>query len=306
MPTPDARFPKAIHASSRGASLARCKPLMRTLLPPLVFALGCSGEPSGIAATASGASRASLEPVIVTLGGFNSCLGTFTAPTPVGSDRWAKSARLSQRFTHGDPRWVRGCFDGGGRLYWVSSAAPAVVRATTTDALGPFVQEVAERAGARRPVYLHGHSYGGWVAAQTAAALPTSVELRMLVTVDPISPNECAPSNYLRAAASPAAAPWILAGCQRAPADVTAGVRRAVLDRLPDGAWRHYYQRNFLPLRSGPFELPALPHRTYDVSAFLTHNGGAHPSWNAHSGIDELAVVWYTLEASIEVDLAGD
>lgn len=268
---------------------------------------GCAGDPSGTAATASGFARASAEPVIVTVGGFNSCYRTTAGPTPAGSDRWAKSARLTQRFTHGDPRWVRGCFDGGGRLYWVSSAAPTVVRSTSTDALVPFVLAVAERAGGeRRPVYLHGHSYGGWVAAQTAAALPSSVDLRMLVTVDPISPAHCAVASYLRAVASPAAAPWVLAGCQRAPTDVGADMRRWVLDRLPDGGWRHYYQRNFLPLRSSAFEGAPPPHRSYDVSAFLTHNGGAHPSWNAHSGIDELSVVWYTLEASIERDLTGD
>lgn len=280
---------------------------MRANLSLLVLAFGCAGDPSGLGATAWRATRADVEPVIVTVGGFNSCLGTFAAPTPVGSDRWVKSAHLSQRFTHGDPRWVRGCFDGGGRLYWISSAAPSVVRSTTAGGLVPFVAAVAERAGgARRPVYLHGHSYGGWVAALTAAALPSSVSLRMLVTVDPISPSQCTPSSYLRALASPAAAPWILAGCQRAPTDLGVSARNAVVARLPDGGWRHYYQRNFIPLRSGPFEPPALPHRTYDLSAFLTHNGGAHPSWNAHTGIDELSVVWYTLEASIEADLTDD
>ena len=268
---------------------------------------GCAGDPVSTEATASGVARAVVEPVFVTLGGFNSCFRTADGPTPVGSDRWAKSARLTQRFTHGDPRWVRGCFDGAGRLYWISSVAPMVVRSTGTDALVPFVLAVADRAGGeRRPVYLHGHSYGGWVATLTAAALPSTVDLRLLVTVDPISPAHCAVSSYLRALASPAAAPWILAGCQRAPTDVSVDTRQRVLGRLPDGGWRHYYQRNFLPLRSSAFEGAPQPHRTYDVSAFLTHNGGAHPSWNAHSGIDELSVVRYTLEASIERDLAGD
>jgi pimeloyl-ACP methyl ester carboxylesterase len=278
---------------------------MRKLLPALAL-LGCMGDPSGLGVTASGSVRGEVEPVIVTVGGYSSCLGTFAAPTPAGSARWASSARLSARFARDEARWVRGCFDARGRLHWISSADPARVSVTTADALGPFVAAVAERAGGeRRPVYLHGHSYGAWVAARTASTLPASVAVRMLVTVDPISPWHCTPASYFRAAAAPVAAPWLLAGCQRAPTDLSADERRGIVARLPEGGWRHYYQRNFLPLRSGPFDAPGAPHRSYDVSAFLSRNGGAHPSWNAHVGIDELAVVWFTLEQSIDYDLGA-
>lgn len=45
------------------------------------------------------------------------------------------------------------------------------------------------------------------------------------------------------------------------------------------------------------------PHRTCDVSAFLTHLGGAHPAWNARVAIADLSIVWYPIEASIERDL---
>jgi hypothetical protein len=54
-------------------------------------------------------------------------------------------------------------------------------------------------------------------------------------------------------------------------------------------------------LRASDFDAPSA-HRRYDVSPFLTRLGGAHPSWNAHVGIDELSVVWHTFAASIAND----
>ncbi len=297
-------------------------PLARPLLPPsvmntrglgssalgvsLVFCGACTGPASGgdrDTAELAGAR----EPVLVVLGGFNSCLGTSARPTPVGSDRWDRAVRLSARFARTDSRWVRGCFDGAGRLHWISSAAPATVRTAPLDALEPFFAAVSERVGPPgRPVYLLGHSYGAWLAMFAVWSLAPSADVRLLVTVDPISPAHCSVASYLRAAASPASAPYYLAGCQRAPTDFTPEARRRIVGVVREGGWRHYYQRNFLPLRSGPFDGDGQPHRSYDLSAFLSHLGGVRPSWNAHTGIDALSVVWYTFEASIEHDLARD
>lgn len=269
---------------------------------PLSVCVACAPAVEGESLSSS-IERRGVEPVIVTLGGYTSCAADSRGPTPAGTARWTKSARLSARFSLGAPRWVRGCFDAGSRLYWVSSDAPGLVRSTTLDALSPFLAAVAERVGdTPRPVYLIGHSYGAWVAMHAAARLPAAAELRLLYTVDPISPNDCSVGSYLRAAASPLSAPWSLAGCQRAPTDISIDTRARILARTPDGGWRHYYQRNFVPLRSGAFSGAPSPHRSYDVSPLLTRSGGAHPSWNAHAGIDELSLVWYSFEASIERD----
>lgn len=268
----------------------------------------CAGCADGVYAdsVSNELERGGPEPVIVTLGGFTSCASAPQGPTPAGTARWERAARLSQRFSRGDARWVRGCFDAASQLHWVSSSAPGVVRSTTVDDLVPFFNAVAERVGdPRRPLYVIGHSYGGWVAAHTAARFAPSANLRLLFTVDPISPNDCTVGSYLRAAASPVTAPWSLAGCQRAPADLSLSDRARIVDHVPERAWRHYYQRNFIPLRSSPFEGAPQPHRSFDVSPLLTRNGGAHPSWNAHVGIDELSLVWYSFEASIEHDLSA-
>lgn len=50
----------------------------------------------------------------------------------------------------------------------------------------------------RDGVYLVGQSYGGWLAMQTALALPASVTVRALATVDPISPLHCKPRWFWR------------------------------------------------------------------------------------------------------------
>lgn len=268
---------------------------------------GCTDAPGG-ATTTSRIALAPREPVIVTLGGFDSCATGPLGPTPEGTARWETSARLSRRFAAEEPQWVRGCFDITSRLYWIASDAPTTVRSTTLDALGPFLDAVNGRVGdgARRPVFLLGHSYGGWLAMRAAWSLPPSADLRLLFTVDPISPNECTVGSYLRAVASPLTAPWSLAGCQHAPTDFTRSARQRIVTRVSDGGFRHYYQRNFVPLRSSAMEGDPQPHRTYDVSAFLTHLGGVHPAWNAHVAIADLSIVWYSFEASIERDLTAE
>jgi hypothetical protein len=272
----------------------------RALASVALTALGaCADVPDG-RSSASVDFRAS--PVIVTIGGFNSCAVESDGPTPMHTERWDRSSALTERFARGDARWVRGCFDRQSRLYFVSSASPSVVvRAALSDPYPFFSAVESVTAGGRHPVYIHGHSYGGWLAMFLAWQLPDSVDVRQLSVADPISPAHCTVSSYLLAIASPLTAGAALAGCQRAPTDFLPAHRARLRARVADGGWRHYYQRNFLPLRSGPYTDGAQPHRSYDLSPFL-NSRGVHPSWNAHAGIAELSLIWYGFEASIASD----
>ena len=67
------------------------------------------------------------SPVIVTIGGFNSCAVGSEGPTPMNTERWDRARALTARFARGDARWVRGCFDRQSRLYFIPSSAPPVV-----------------------------------------------------------------------------------------------------------------------------------------------------------------------------------
>jgi hypothetical protein len=265
----------------------------------LAVLAGCADVPDG-RSSASVTVRAS--PVIVTIGGFNSCAVGSEGPTPMNTERWDRASALTARFARGDARWVRGCFDRQSRLYFISSSAPSVVtRATLADPYPFFSAVAALTDGPTHPVYVHGHSYGGWLGMFLAWELPASADVRVLSVADPISPAHCTVSSYLLAVASPLTAGIALAGCQRAPTDFLPVHRARLRARIAEGGWRHYYQRNFWPLRSGPYTDDAQPHRSYDVSPFLNGHG-AHPSWNAHAGIAELSLIWYSFESSIAND----
>lgn len=244
------------------------------------------------------------SPVLVTLGGFNSCAVSREGPTPRGTERWDRAMQIVTRSGRSDTRWAHACFDRSSRLYWVSSAQSDRVASTSLDELSSFFDSVsALTAGGQRPLYVTGHSYGGWLAMYLVWYLPTRSDIALLATVDPISPAHCAVSSYLWALALPWTAASSLAGCQRAPSDFTVQDRQYLLSRVRAGGWRHYYQRNFWPLRSGPYSDSAPPSRSYDMSPFLTRSG-AHPSFNAHLGIAELSSIWYSIEASMLNDYA--
>jgi hypothetical protein len=262
----------------------------------------CSGAPD---ATLSETRDAPRNPAIVVMGGFNSCLTDVNgASTPVGSARWNNAAGLSARFAVGAQRWVRSCYDTSGNIFFIEAKAPGVVRRATVSDPSPFFQAVKDETDdGQNPLFLLGHSHGGWLAMYTAYWLNDASDVRLLETVDPISPLNCTPSSYYTAIMSPATAPWMLAGCMEAPSDFTDAQLARISRRLPERAWIHYYQRNFLPLRSDAFRTATQPGSTLDLSPFLDVDDGVHPAWNAHTGIDELYAVWGTFENRIALDL---
>lgn len=264
-----------------------------------VFA-GCAEENQST--QGAGVVRTEASPVVVTLGGFSSCAVSRSGPTPAGTDRWDQSVRISSRFARGDERWVRGCFDRSSQLHFISSQNPTVVQSTSLARLNPFFDAVAALTeGDRHPLYVMGHSYGGWLAMYLTCYLPLNTDIALLYTIDPISPVHCNVTSYVRALLLPLGAGTALAGCQRPPSDFTVEDRNYLRSHVRDGGWRHYYQRNFLPLRSNAYTDGATPHRTYDLSPLLTRTG-VHPSWNAHVGIAELSLLWMGFEGSIATD----
>lgn len=250
--------------------------------------------------------RDQANPVVVVMGGYSSCVEDENEQkTPRGSARWVRAEEISARYARGAARWVRTCFDKWGWLYYVTSNQPNIVQYTSLDDPRPFfdaIQTLTEGQGDLHPVYLLGHSHGGWLGMYATWYLPATSKVRMLYTVDPISPAHCTPINYVAALAQPSNSGTFLAGCRRAPTDFTVASRQTINMRLMDRGWRHYYQQNFSPLHSGLFEGSAQPAVSYDVSSFLGSDG-TRPSWNAHSGIDDLDLIWTSFGASIGNDL---
>lgn len=270
---------------------------MVLLLPLLMQAVSCSTEQSE--SDLSTQPRTRPNPVIITMGGYNSCGEDIRGnSTPIGNERWTKGATLSEKFAGVTSLWIRSCFDKWGYVRYIWSGEPNIIRATQISDLTGFVSRIAVlSAQGRNPVFMIGHSYGGWMALEIARQLPEHVNVAGISTNDPISPRHCTPLNYVAALGDPIGA---LAGCRRAPSDITNEMRTQVLARIPTGAWRHYYQRNFIPLASSEFPGSAQPHLSQDLSPFLKLGSGVRPSFNAHTAIDQLSIVWYSFEVSID------
>lgn len=237
------------------------------------------------------------NPVLVVMGGFSSCASGPSGWTPMNTRRWQRASRLSHQFAvNGEAYWLRSCWDRTGNIHFVSSRNYPNVTSVDLDGLSILRNMLSAEAGDNRPVYFVGHSHGGWLAMKLISAMGSRLNVKGLVTVDPISFSDCRPSHYLRAIAYPGTSS--LAGCSRAPsAAATANVSRA----LENGTWRHFYQRNFIPLRSSAFNGSHRPDSSHDMSPFLSvSRGGAAASWNAHTGIDRLDSIWYMSEMMVQ------
>lgn len=243
-----------------------------------------------------------IHPVIVSFSGFNSCTSFNGASTPETTKRWTKAAALTNMYGNGNELWLRSCFDKWGTIHFVSSLSPNTIRTATKDNFQNIFDAILTLSEqGKNPVFMTGHSHGAWLAMQLAYSLPDSVVIPALFTVDPISPNYCSAANYLVAILMPATAGGTLAGCLQAPPEFDSTARQVILSKLPDRAWRHYYQRNFLPLASSAFAGGAQPHTSMDLSPFLSQfPAGARPSFNAHVGIDELSSIWYSFEVAVQ------
>lgn len=286
---------------------------MRMLSPGILLSIvlltsACSHEDAPSNISTAQETESTPNPVIITMGGFNSCESSEGTSTPRGNHRWDQGARLSEKFAQESELWLRSCFDKWGNIHYISSLNRRRILTVTIDTLDEYlatISTLSERG--RNPVFILGHSHGGWLALTTIHQLPSWVSVKLISTVDPISPKHCTPSNYIAAIAAPIFSGTVLEGCRQAPTDLNDSIRADILARIPDGSWRHYYQRNFLPLSSSAFGGSSLPHFTQDLSPFLSNfPSGARPSFNAHSGIAELSLVWYSFEVSLERALTGN
>ena len=271
------------------------------LLTLIVLNASCSDDSSESKLSDQGFVEV-VHPVIVSFSGFNSCSSINGSTTPETTQRWNNSAALTNRHSNGNELWLRSCFDKWGKIHFISSLNPRIIRTANKDNFQNIVDTVLTLSNeGKNPVFMTGHSHGAWLAMQLAFNLPDFVKIPALFTVDPISPNYCSPANYLLAILMPATAPGTLAGCLQAPPEFDSIARQVILNRLPEGAWRHFYQRNFLPLSSSAFSGPAQPHTSMDLSPFLSQfPAGARPSFNAHVGIDDLSSIWYSFDIAIQ------
>ncbi len=100
------------------------------------------------------------------------------------------------------------------------------------------------------PVQIIGHSYGGWLAMSLAKNIPASVQVRQLITIDPISPITCTPESLTGAISAKLGDIFSSRpGYNTSPDDLTPQFRVDLRRRL--NAWHNFYQFDALNVLHG-------------------------------------------------------
>lgn len=223
-------------------------------------------------------------PVVVVMSGWNSC---GTALTPASSGSYAMSLeyikKISRKFQNAEIPYVLSCFrfnkfiDNGVRA--VTSASPSTVRTMNTQQVVSKISELAARYN-RRDVVLIGHSMGGTEVVKVAQLLPQNLQLKLLITLDPISQFAC---NYLFMSTS------ILnlrpdPGCTTYPQEFSDSTQVTVKNKVRSsgGRWFNLYQKNFSFLHSDE-----VLQASENIQVF--HSGA---NIEAHNALNSSAETW--------------
>jgi hypothetical protein len=188
-------------------------------------------------------------PVLVTIGGWNSCAATDQnpVPNPYGMNHYANFSKMKDRIaeqTSRPIRFVAACFTASmNKVRYLSSSAPTTLREGPVTQLYEEIDRQVSEAGGL--AFINGHSYGGWYAMQAALALPDSVKIALLSTMDPISPETCklTDMSHTVSALVEMRLPPPNPGCNSSPADVTAEQKNKIRSRVTH--WENFFQVDF-------------------------------------------------------------
>lgn len=146
-----------------------------------------------------------------------------------------------------DVKVIQSCLllDGKSGAYSTNLGAPEVVEDLSLDQLLPEIaSRVNDLQGAR--VVVVGFSYGGWLALKLLPMLEKQTKILGLLTIDPISMDQCPMIDLLNGALRGEALP----GCTSAPSDVT--LEELSMATQKPGSWLNVYQDTGFYLHSGP------------------------------------------------------
>ena len=117
-------------------------------------------------------------------------------------------------------------------------------------------------------VSIIGHSYGGWTAMKLMLALDPSIKVHRLITLDPISRDNCSLQQFAKnAEAIIDNASSNSRGCSIAPEDFTATELAAIAAKTEK--WVNYYQTTGIFLHSSAITGPAAVtnvEKRYDIN----------------------------------------
>jgi len=164
--------------------------------------------------------------------------------------------------------------------------------AWAADWIASYAQKMLAGIGANVPVYIMAHSYGAWTDIQVAKRLrENSVNVRVLFTMDPISPNFCSQRIYLDSL------PKIPEGCREFPKDYSSGDQTNLLSSL-NGRWWNFYEEQHIFLHSGP----AAPLETVGQETKIRVDKHFDLFHDQHSLLAGDEAVWAAIDATVLAD----
>jgi hypothetical protein len=236
------------------------------------------------------------EPVLVTIGGWNSCSATDQnpIPNPYGMNHHNNFSKMKTRIAQesGRPvRFVVACFTANmTRVRYFSSAAPEELREGPISHLFEEITRQVDQGGGQ--AFINGHSYGGWFAMQAALSLPSSVKVALLSTMDPISPVTCEVTSMASTASAliDMRLPPPNPGCNSSPTDMTTEQKVQIRSRVTH--WENYFQTDFFRVLHASSIPEAHGNTEFKYPLPVSING------HIHLGLD--ADVWQNLGNRIE------
>ncbi len=240
----------------------------------LLCGLGVVGCLLSTAATAAAPEKI----LFVTLGGYDSCSKSSRSDLPpLGTGMYPRSEKVSQAVATKSRGlkilWIAGCLEAeappDGEGQFVYSDRPRSLDHGDARKLRNEIEAIA-KAEPGIPVFIAGHSYGGWIGMYLADELHASVKIAGLFTVDPISPD-CGPMEFVFGDSS----------CHRAPEDFD---NKAILKRV--GNWVNFYQTADSWLSSS--KIPGAENHEIEFT------------WGPHGDIDSDPGVWKRIQQVVE------
>ncbi len=169
------------------------------------------------------------EIIVVALGGYTSCGSG--GPTSMGMYTPVKKLIDDLKVVRAERRvhYVIGCLDSAappkGKGQFISSRLRGKAYSGDTSDIQREIETIS-KSSPNAPIFLAGHSYGGWQAMYLSTRLPAAITISGLYTIDPIS-NKCGASEVIFGSQE----------CRRAPREFD---NLAIQKRVGD--WRNLYQ----------------------------------------------------------------
>jgi|GEM_PF-2582604 len=240
-----------------------------------------------------------LRPMIVVSGGFGSCTraGGRIDPRPTSVAVEARKI-IADLKTAGfeDVDTAISCFSAAlvnpsELIYYVLSNEPSTIYSGSRQEFYNSVTRLAESVP-NRITFVAGHSYGGWNAAQVALKLKRSTRIATLTTIDPISPVNCRPGNFLAGGIDSDGDGE--GGCREAPTDLSNQDQNQIQDNV--GSWSNFFQKDYFRLHSSEIQAASVNQQI----RFGTNVR------NAHTAIDNDPTVWKSVREGIMASLVSD